>query len=77
MKGLLAVVPRTALSIFDERELELLIGGISAIDVNDWRINTQYRDGYVATSPVRAAASGGVMREYCPTPVLASRGGGE
>lgn len=40
------------LKVFDERELELLIGGLSQIDVNDWRHHTVYQDGYSPTSPV-------------------------
>jgi E3 ubiquitin-protein ligase NEDD4 len=31
--------------VFDERELELLIGGIADIDVDDWKKHTDYR-GY-------------------------------
>lgn len=31
--------------VFDERELELLIGGMSEIDVDDWMKHTDYR-GY-------------------------------
>ena len=31
--------------MFDERELELLIGGIADIDVEDWKKHTDYR-GY-------------------------------
>lgn len=31
--------------MFDERELELLIGGIADIDVDDWKKHTDYR-GY-------------------------------
>lgn len=51
-KGLAAVVPLDMLKVFDERELELLIGGLSQIDVNDWRHHTVYQDGYSPTSPV-------------------------
>lgn len=32
-------------AVFDERELELLIGGMSEIDVDDWMKHTDYR-GY-------------------------------
>lgn len=28
---------------FDERELELIIGGLQAIDVQDWRTNTRLK----------------------------------
>ena len=43
-RGLFEIIPQHLLSIFDERELELLIGGISDIDVEDWRRNTVYRN---------------------------------
>jgi len=42
--GLFEIIPQQLLSIFDERELELLIGGIADIDVDDWRRNTVYRN---------------------------------
>lgn len=44
-KGFYAIVPLDKLRIFDEHELELLIGGIADIDVTDWRKHTKY-DGY-------------------------------
>ena len=37
--------------MFDERELELLIGGIADIDVEDWKKHTDYR-GYTETDEV-------------------------
>ena len=43
--GFFEVIPRELLNVFDERELELLIGGIAEIDVNDWKKHTEYR-GY-------------------------------
>ncbi|KAL8278008.1 hypothetical protein RQP46_009640 [Phenoliferia psychrophenolica] len=49
--GLHEVVSAEALAIFDERELELLIGGLSDVDVDDWKKNTDYR-GYAATDQV-------------------------
>jgi len=33
MEGLLELVPRDLINVFDERELELLIGGMSEIDM--------------------------------------------
>ena len=33
------------ISIFDARELELVIAGTADIDVKDWRGNTDYRSG--------------------------------
>jgi hypothetical protein len=38
-------------NVFDERELELLIGGIADIDVDDWKKHTDYR-GYTESDPV-------------------------
>lgn len=32
-------------SVFDARELELVIAGTAEIDLADWRINTEYRGG--------------------------------
>lgn len=37
--------------MFDERELELLIGGIADIDVEDWKKHTDYR-GYTESDDV-------------------------
>ncbi|KAJ3272680.1 hypothetical protein HDV01_005316 [Terramyces sp. JEL0728] len=44
-EGFYELIPRELVNVFDERELELLIGGISDIDVEDWKKNTEYR-GY-------------------------------
>ncbi|ORX82300.1 HECT-domain-containing protein [Anaeromyces robustus] len=41
--GLYEVIPSDLISIFDERELELLISGVNEIDVDDWQNNTDYR----------------------------------
>ncbi|GAA5932597.1 uncharacterized protein JCM15063_002150 [Sporobolomyces koalae] len=45
--GLHEIVPLKELKVFDEKELELLIGGVETIDVEDWEKNTEYR-GYDA-----------------------------
>ncbi|KAL7736362.1 hypothetical protein ACLKA6_014832 [Drosophila palustris] len=42
-KGFCELIPNHLLRPFDERELELVIGGISSIDVNDWRNNTRLK----------------------------------
>uniref|UniRef100_A0A1A9WXJ4 E3 ubiquitin-protein ligase SMURF1 n=1 Tax=Glossina brevipalpis TaxID=37001 RepID=A0A1A9WXJ4_9MUSC len=42
-KGFSELIPNNLLRPFDERELELVIGGISSIDVNDWRNNTRLK----------------------------------
>ncbi|RPA91244.1 HECT-domain-containing protein [Choiromyces venosus 120613-1] len=39
------LIPADLINVFDERELELLIGGIADIDVEDWKKHTDYR-GY-------------------------------
>jgi hypothetical protein len=53
-------VPAASLAVFDPSELELLIGGISVIDVNDWRVNTDYRE-YSAASAVRLGVGVGSL----------------
>ncbi|GAA5978585.1 hypothetical protein JCM10908_004413 [Rhodotorula pacifica] len=49
--GLGEIVPLKELRVFDEKELELLIGGVETIDVDDWEKHTDYR-GFTATDPV-------------------------
>jgi len=49
--GFHELIPADLVNVFDERELELLIGGISDIDVDDWVKNTDYR-GYEEKDPV-------------------------
>ncbi|KAK2465343.1 hypothetical protein APHAL10511_002697 [Amanita phalloides] len=51
MDGLLEMIPRDLLNVFDERELELLIVGMSEIDMDDWSKFTDYR-GYEKTDKV-------------------------
>ncbi|KAG8899505.1 hypothetical protein FRB99_006689 [Tulasnella sp. 403] len=45
MAGFNELIPQELINVFDERELELLIGGMSEIDVDDWMKFTDYR-GY-------------------------------
>ncbi|TGZ83198.1 HECT-domain-containing protein [Ascodesmis nigricans] len=45
------LIPADLITVFDERELELLIGGIADIDVDDWKKHTDYR-GYTETDEV-------------------------
>lgn len=45
MSGFSELIPQELITVFDERELELLIGGMSEIDVDDWTKFTDYR-GY-------------------------------
>ncbi|KAI6096333.1 hypothetical protein EDD16DRAFT_1711470 [Pisolithus croceorrhizus] len=44
MSGFSELIPQDLITVFDERELELLIGGMSEIDMDDWCQYTQYRD---------------------------------
>ncbi|PGG99665.1 E3 ubiquitin-protein ligase RSP5, partial [Helicocarpus griseus UAMH5409] len=45
ISGFNELIPADLVNVFDERELELLIGGIADIDVEDWKKHTDYR-GY-------------------------------
>ncbi|KAI9829362.1 MAG: hypothetical protein M1826_005682 [Phylliscum demangeonii] len=49
--GFHELVPPDLIGVFDERELELLIGGIADIDVEDWKKHTDYR-GYTESDEV-------------------------
>ena len=51
MSGFNELIPPELISVFDERELELLIGGITDIDVDDWKKHTDYR-GYTESDEV-------------------------
>lgn len=43
VKGFYEVIDPRLVSVFDARELELVIAGTAEIDVKDWRKNTDYR----------------------------------
>ena len=43
IEGFHEMIPKELVNVFDERELELLIGGISEIDMDDWKKHTDYR----------------------------------
>ena len=49
--GFNELIPPDLVGVFDERELELLIGGIADIDVEDWKKHTDYR-GYTEQDEV-------------------------
>jgi E3 ubiquitin-protein ligase NEDD4 len=51
MVGFHELVPQELIVVFDEREMELLISGISEIDTDDWAKFTDYR-GYDAEDKV-------------------------
>ncbi|WBW75100.1 HECT-type ubiquitin-protein ligase E3 Pub1 [Schizosaccharomyces osmophilus] len=42
-EGFSELIPQDLINVFDERELELLIGGISEVDMDDWIKHTDYR----------------------------------
>ncbi|XP_070473296.1 E3 ubiquitin-protein ligase HECW1 isoform X4 [Equus przewalskii] len=46
VRGFYEVVDSRLVSVFDARELELVIAGTAEIDLNDWRNHTEYRGGY-------------------------------
>ncbi|XP_058482090.1 E3 ubiquitin-protein ligase HECW1 [Solea solea] len=46
VRGFYEVVDSRLVSVFDARELELVIAGTVEIDLSDWRNNTEYRGGY-------------------------------
>ncbi|KAL0361730.1 UNVERIFIED_CONTAM: E3 ubiquitin-protein ligase UPL1 [Sesamum radiatum] len=50
MDGFNELIPRDLISIFNDKELELLISGLPDIDLDDLRANTEY-SGYSAASP--------------------------
>lgn len=48
--GFHEIISPDLISIFTEQELELLISGLPEIDVDDWKVNTEYHN-YSASSP--------------------------
>ncbi|KAI4366524.1 hypothetical protein MLD38_022393 [Melastoma candidum] len=50
LEGFGELIPRDLISIFNDKELELLISGLPDIDLDDLRANTEY-SGYSAASP--------------------------
>ncbi|KAL1349596.1 hypothetical protein HN51_026113 [Arachis hypogaea] len=51
LEGFYELIPKELISIFNDRELELLISGLPDIDLDDLRANTDY-SGYSAASPI-------------------------
>ncbi|KAL2088843.1 hypothetical protein ACEWY4_015742 [Coilia grayii] len=51
-EGFYELIPQDLIKIFDENELELLMCGLGDVDVNDWRENTKYKNGYSSNHPV-------------------------
>ncbi|KAL1923673.1 uncharacterized protein VTP21DRAFT_8653 [Calcarisporiella thermophila] len=52
-EGFHQLIPPDLVAVFDERELELLIGGIAEIDVDDWKKHTDYRGYTEQDEPVQ------------------------
>ncbi|KAJ4445439.1 hypothetical protein ANN_07244 [Periplaneta americana] len=46
VRGFYEVVDPRLVSVFDARELELVIAGTAEIDLSDWRKNTEYRSDF-------------------------------
>ncbi|CAI9116114.1 OLC1v1017183C2 [Oldenlandia corymbosa var. corymbosa] len=51
LEGFNEMITRDLISIFNDKELELLISGLPEIDLDDLRANTEY-SGYSAASPI-------------------------
>ncbi|CAL1604057.1 unnamed protein product [Knipowitschia caucasica] len=51
-EGFFELIPLDVIKIFDENELELLMCGLGDVDVNDWKENTKYKNGYCANHVV-------------------------
>ena len=51
LKGFYEIIPQKLISIFNYRELELVISGLPTIDIRDWKNNTEY-ENYNTESPV-------------------------
>uniref|UniRef100_A0A8C9EPZ2 HECT-type E3 ubiquitin transferase n=1 Tax=Pavo cristatus TaxID=9049 RepID=A0A8C9EPZ2_PAVCR len=48
VRGFYEVKKSQLVSVFDARELELVIAGTAEIDLSDWRNNTEYRGGNIS-----------------------------
>ncbi|XP_028999782.1 E3 ubiquitin-protein ligase NEDD4-like isoform X2 [Betta splendens] len=51
-EGFFELIPQDLIKIFDENELELLMCGLGDVDVNDWKANTKYKNGYSSNHAV-------------------------
>ena len=56
-KGFNELIPQHLLKPFDERELELVIGGLGTIDLQDWRTNTRLKHCTPDTPQVSSGAN--------------------
>lgn len=46
MKGFNEIVPQRCISIFDPKELELLLSGLGDVNIKDWQANTVFKGEY-------------------------------
>jgi hypothetical protein len=46
MRGFNEIVPQRCISIFDPKELELLLSGLGDVNIRDWQLNTLYKGEY-------------------------------
>ena len=53
LKGFHEIIPPDLISIFNEQELELLISGLPEIDVDDWKVNTEYHNYSASSSQIQ------------------------
>ena len=44
LKGFYEIIPQKIITIFNYRELELVISGLPTIDIKDWKLNTMYEN---------------------------------
>ena len=51
LKGFYQIIPQKLISIFNYRELELVISGLPTIDIKDWKKNTLY-ENYTEETPI-------------------------
>ena len=51
LKGFFEIIPQNLISIFNHRELELVISGMPTIDIKDWKNNTIY-ENYTEVSKI-------------------------
>lgn len=56
IKGFDEALDLKMISLFDDRELELVIAGTADIDIKDWRQNTEYRSGNIVFLAWKAAS---------------------
>lgn len=63
-KGFHELIPANLLRPFDERELELLIGGICKIDTVDWQANTRLKVPFCLFTLL--STSDPISREFSP-----------